>query len=440
MSLTAAEQLLIELINRGRLDPAAEAARLRTPLNEGLPSGTISTSAQQVVAPNDHLSAAATSHARWMLQTDTFGHSGVNGSDAGDRIEIAGYDTPGLWSWSENLAWNGSTGSINSDSAIVRMYEQLFESPGHRENTLDPKFREIGVSQEQGDFSVGGRTYHATMLTEAFALSGSSVFVTGVAFRDRDQDGFYDIGEGRASYSVAGAGAKANTEAAGGYALKLSPEDISRGFVTITLGKGKVSYGRIDLDIGSENAKIDLLTSLNGAPAITLSASATLLSGIKKATLLGCADLDLTGSNASDRLSGNVGRNDLIGGNGNDRLSGAQGADNLWGGTGADKLRGDSGDDMLAGQAGKNVLTGGGGADQFVFSTGNDRITDFADNSDTIQVSSPALFGANMTIPHLLRMFDIQNGNAVLTLDDGSRLTINNVENVKILADDLLIA
>jgi hypothetical protein len=45
-----------------------------------------------------------------------------------------------------------------------------------------------------------------------------------------------------------------------------------------------------------------------------------------------------------------------------------------------------------------------------------------------------------MTIPHLLRMFDIQNGNAVLTLDDGSRLTINNVENVKILADDLLIA
>jgi serralysin len=439
MSLTAAEQLLIELINRGRLDPAAESARLRTPLNEGLPSGTISTSAQQVVAPNDHLSAAATSHSRWMLQTDTFGHTGVNGSDAGDRIEIAGYDTPGPWSWSENLAWNGSTGSINADSAIVRMYEGLFASAGHRENTLDPRFREIGVSQEQGDFSVGGQTYHATMLTETFAVSGSSVFVTGVAMHDRDQDGFYDIGEGRASYSVAGGGAKATTEEAGGYALALSPADIAQGSVMITFGKGQVTFGRIDLEIGTENAKIDLLTTAHGAPAITLSASATLVSGIKKAMLLGCSDLDLTGSHASDRLSGNVGRNDLIGGNGNDRLSGAQGDDKLWGGSGADKLRGDSGDDMLSGQAGKNLLTGGSGADQFVFSTGNDRITDFADNVDTIHVSPRAMFGANMTVPHLLSMFDIQNGNAVLTLDDGSQLTINDVHNIRILADDLFI-
>jgi hypothetical protein len=45
--LTAAEQLQLELINRARLDPVAEAARLGIDLNEGLAAGTISAAAKQ---------------------------------------------------------------------------------------------------------------------------------------------------------------------------------------------------------------------------------------------------------------------------------------------------------------------------------------------------------------------------------------------------------
>ena len=58
LSLTAGqepndyEQYLLELINRGRADPAAEAARYGIDLNEGLSPGTISSDPKQPLAVN----------------------------------------------------------------------------------------------------------------------------------------------------------------------------------------------------------------------------------------------------------------------------------------------------------------------------------------------------------------------------------------------------
>ncbi len=49
---TAQEQLMLELINRARLDPAAEAARQGIALNSGLAANSISTAAKQVLAFN----------------------------------------------------------------------------------------------------------------------------------------------------------------------------------------------------------------------------------------------------------------------------------------------------------------------------------------------------------------------------------------------------
>ena len=59
---TAHEQLMLELINRARLDPAGEAARYGIALNEGLASGTISSTPKQVLAGNEQLGAAAVRH------------------------------------------------------------------------------------------------------------------------------------------------------------------------------------------------------------------------------------------------------------------------------------------------------------------------------------------------------------------------------------------
>ncbi|MCX7299048.1 MAG: CAP domain-containing protein [Rhodobacterales bacterium] len=439
MSLTAAEQLLIELINRARLDPVAEATRLGIDLNEGLPAGTISSPAKQVLAPNDQLESAAISHSKWMLQTDVFSHTGVNGTSPGDRMASAGYVFEGSWTWGENIAWIGSSSTINPNQAIEDLYENLFFSPGHRENTLDPDFSEIGVGQEQGSFTSGGRTYNASMLTEAFASSGTSVFVTGVVISDKDGDRFYDIGEGLGGYWISGGGTKVQSESAGGYSLELTPSDLSKGTITVTLGKGSFTYGTISIEIGSSNAKVDLLAVASGTPSLNLSASTTLLSGFVSATLLGCADLDLTGNSSNNMLYGNVGKNDLTGNNGNDSLFGGDKADNLWGGNGNDKLWGDSGDDRLDGQAGSNTLTGGVGKDLFVFSTGKDRVMDFTDNVDTIQIKDRDSFGSSMTVSKLVNMFTIVDGDAVLKLSDGSQLIVENVTNKNMLSNDLEI-
>ena len=110
MGLSAAEQYLLELINRARLDPQAEANRYGVGLNSGLQSGTIDTQAKQVLAPNAQLEAAALGHSNWMLDADTFSHTGSGGSSPGARMTAAGYDFTGSWTWRENLAWTGSTG------------------------------------------------------------------------------------------------------------------------------------------------------------------------------------------------------------------------------------------------------------------------------------------------------------------------------------------
>ncbi|MDT8853537.1 hypothetical protein RNZ50_00520 [Paracoccaceae bacterium Fryx2] len=89
--ITAAEQLLIELVNRARLDPLAEARRFGTDLNQGLSPGQLGPEARQVLAPNALLHQAAEAHAQWMLDQDIFSHTGAGGSAPHDRMEDAGY-------------------------------------------------------------------------------------------------------------------------------------------------------------------------------------------------------------------------------------------------------------------------------------------------------------------------------------------------------------
>ena len=196
MSLTAAEQYLLELINRARLDPQAEADRYGVGLNAGLEAGTISTAPVQVLAQNDLLSTAAAEHSAWMLQADTFSHTGRGGSSAGERMADANYEFTGAWSWRENLAWAGTTGTIDLTDAVIDHHEGLYRSSGHRVNTFASEVTEIGIGQVQGSFTHNGEQYDSSMLTENFATSGNNHFVTGVAYRDADGDAFYSIGEG----------------------------------------------------------------------------------------------------------------------------------------------------------------------------------------------------------------------------------------------------
>ncbi len=318
--LTAQEQYLLELINRARLDPAGEAARNGIGLNDGLASGTISADSKQPLAGNGNLATAAQGHSQWMLDTDTFSHTGSGGSNAGNRMSAAGYTFTGSWSWGENISWRGTTGTLNLTSSVGIQHNSLFQSPGHRENMLDPGFREIGVGVRTGVY----QGYNASMITENFARSGTGNFLTGVAYFDADGDKFYTVGEGRGGIRMdarnsSGALVSTTTAAAGGYQTKLAA-----GTYDVTFSGGGLSAALgIAVAIASENIKLDVM----GTDTLGTNVSATLGANTRGLVLLGIDNVNATGNSLANNINGNKGVNQINGGGGGDTLGGGAGND-----------------------------------------------------------------------------------------------------------------
>lgn len=372
MTISAAEQYLIELINRARLDPLAEADRYGIDLNANLAAGTIKATQKQVLAPNTLLESAAQAHSEWLLATNSFSHTGENGSTVTQRIQASGYTFSGSWSNGENLAFSASTAPINLNEMIAEHHRGLFLSAGHRRNIMEESFREIGVAQVAGPITWNGTTYaHASMLTEKFAMSGTPVFITGVFYSDQDGDGFYSIGEG-VSGQITHDGRAAFAAAAGGYAVAVDRATA----VTVTV-ESAGSSGVVVLDTSRGNAKLDVV---DGTQILT-SVNTHLMSGYHDAQLLGIAHLSLTGTTSADRLIGNSGNNRLAGRGGDDVLFGGAGRDTLFGGNGADQLFGGDGNDWLAGNDGDDSLFGGAGNDTLIGGLGYD-LLDGGDGSD----------------------------------------------------------
>lgn len=256
---TSYEQYMLEMINRARLNPKAEADLLGIGLNDGLPANTISGDPLQPLAFNLLLIDSARSHSQWMLDTDTFSHTGAGGSSAGDRMRTANYQFTGSWNWGENLGYTGTTGTLNLTNAVTQVHQGLFKSPGHRTNILSNNFREIGIATLSGDYN----GYNSLMATQNYAKSGSDVFLTGVAYDDLViEDDFYSIGEGLAGIEITAIDRSDNslynttTMTSGGYqmALPSGTYDVSFSDNGQTLGSTS------QITIGSQNVKLDLNT------------------------------------------------------------------------------------------------------------------------------------------------------------------------------------
>jgi Ca2+-binding RTX toxin-like protein len=486
MTHSVSEQLMIELINRARMDPLAEAARQGIALDQGLAAGAITGAAKQVLAPNAALLQAADAHSAWMLATATFSHTGAGGSSAGDRMEDAGYVFGGNWSWSENLSFWGSTGGVDALAVIPVQFANLFASAGHRANIFAAAAREIGVGQDIGLY----KGYHSSFVTQNFAYSGESLFLTGVAIRDADGDRFYDAGEGRGGvgFAIQG-GAPVASAAAGGYALTHQ----GAGSVTVTVTAGG-QQTRLAVNFGAENIKLDVLVDAAGKAVTFLTTGGIgLIDGaVRDVALLGIADAWLGGGAGDDTLTGNsgnstleggaghdlllgvagdnlleggAGRDTLQGGTGQDTLRGGQGQDRLvagegddvvWGGAGNDRLLmgagndralGGAGDDTIAGGAGDDTLTGGAGADQFDFIRGNhqNRITDFSlADGDTLAFDARLWLQTHgtLTATQVVETFATLQPGGAAVLDfgaGGTVVTLQGLGTLDGLADALIL-
>ena len=310
MPATAVEQMILELVNRARLDPAAEAARYGIALNEGVPAGdTISTASKQPLAMNETLLGTARAHSQDMIDRDYFGHDTPEGLDPFERMNNAGYDfsTAG-----ENIADVTSSNPITNASTIflhqILFVDTNFPGRGHRVNILNSAYQEIGVGQVTGDFQGS----NASMLTEDFGIRGNQQFLTGVSYADADHDNFYSIGEGRGSMSVVVGSQSTTTGAAGGYSLAT----VSSGVQTVTFSNGGLASPiNVSVSIAANtNAKVDVIDQ----GTIATSVSLTDLGGATKIIGLGTFGLALTGDAGNDTF---------IGTKGNDTINGAGGID-----------------------------------------------------------------------------------------------------------------
>ncbi len=241
------EQIVIELINRARSDPAAEAARLGIDLNEGLPPGTISPTPKQPLAANQKLINAVRGHSQDMIDRDFFDHDNPDGLGPRERMVAAGYLPD--W-WGENIAYGYPSPSW--------FHSALFESPGHRTNILLDNFREVGVGL------VYDEDYFDTLTgTENFGSRDGNAFFTGVAFSDNIMgDNFLTFGESLSDVTITaqrdgtGTTYTTTTGPSGGYSLQL-PE----GVYDLRAEGGDleqpISFSSVY--IGSRNVKVDFI-------------------------------------------------------------------------------------------------------------------------------------------------------------------------------------
>jgi Ca2+-binding RTX toxin-like protein len=357
-NMTANEQLMLELVNRARMDPLGEAKRMGIDLNEGIARGSISSAPKQILAGNDKLAATADAHSSWMLSTDTFSHTGVKGSTPTDRMKAGGYAFTGTWSNAENIALVGEKGTLDLTDAIIEQHKNLFLSvKGHRQNIMGESSREIGVGQVLGDY----KGFNTSMVTQNFASTGTSVFVTGVVYNDTvTNDNFFTVGEQTVRMGVIGTGGiKDTTGMGGGYELGFS----TTGRKSITFD-GDVS---VSLTLSKTNLKVDFV---NGKEIWTNASVTSQSETIKALYALGISKMNLTGSAASEKIHGNVAANSLTGNGGHDTLCGNGGNDTLYGGKGIDSMTGGTGNDTF-----RFKVAADSGVDR-----ARDVITDFGDS------------------------------------------------------------
>jgi uncharacterized protein YkwD len=95
---------------------------------------------------NDRLAGAARSHALDMVERGYFAHTAPGGVDFVRRIMRRDYVQPGDgWAVGENLAWGSY--ELATPREIVRSW---MDSPPHRANILNGRYKEIGIGVARG--------------------------------------------------------------------------------------------------------------------------------------------------------------------------------------------------------------------------------------------------------------------------------------------------
>jgi Ca2+-binding RTX toxin-like protein len=275
-------------------------------------------------------------HSAWMDQTDTFSHTGVNGSSPGDRMTAAGYGWQG---YGENIAY--VSGGM-TEATVRQLHTNLMNSPGHYANIVNGNFEEIGIGLKEG--TING--YKVVFVTQNFGTPNAT---------ERAEPNDVD--------AMTPPTTEPTTPPTSPAISGTSGNDVLYG----TSGDDAMSGG-LGNDTYYVNQAGDKAHEAAGEGTDTVISSITYsLAGqaVEHLTLTGSSAINGTGNSLNNTLLGNAAAN---------------------------TLRGEDANDILNGNGGRDVLHGGAGNDTFLFDTtseaNGDTVSDFVHGADKISLGT----------------------------------------------------
>ena len=304
---SAEEQYELELINDARLDPIGNAYQYITGFEpiagtQKLIDGAIkgfnvdgaaflqalgSFPASQPLAFSDPLEASALAHDRAMIAANQQEHQLPGELDPGGRAQAAGYGSPyvgeNIYAYAQDPLYAHAGFMIDYGFDAGGMQS----GAGHRANILNPDYREVGV----------GIIHHTTpggvgpeLVTEDFGRpQDPSSLILGVAYDDRDKNGFYSPGEGVSGLTISVGDSATISDASGGYTLKTA----AIGPQTIRMTGGGLS-GEVDVTLdltAAENVKLDIVDGDVLRTSVPVEASGPLVKIVDIGTQQGSSQL-----------------------------------------------------------------------------------------------------------------------------------------------------
>lgn len=262
---TAQEQELLELTNRARRDPVAEAARLNA--THGLNLDFSGYVARPPLSMNGFLTQTAGRHSEDMAARAFYGHVNPDGVGPNGRVLDTAYDLHRVFGTdrSVNRTENVGAGSGNLFNTPQKVHDTFMIDEGlnpakHRELMLGVgnfgRNREVGFGFRINLPSAGNFNHFTT---EEFAVTNRDrPFIVGTVFNDGNGDGIAQAGEGQANVTVtlshaSGFTLTTQSKSAGGYAFEVFVDEP----FTITINGQSAT-----VTINGDNVKVD---SVSGA-------------------------------------------------------------------------------------------------------------------------------------------------------------------------------
>lgn len=99
----------------------------------------------------ENLMTAARAHSEDMIERDFYAHESPEGDTPGDRISRTGYP---FAIYGENISrMTKPYGGEPTKDDLQQVFIGWMESPGHRQNLLNPAFREVGIGVSTGTYT-----------------------------------------------------------------------------------------------------------------------------------------------------------------------------------------------------------------------------------------------------------------------------------------------